>query len=166
MRCSVTLRGSRSTRVRCSAGLNRQYGLDRYESVDYRVVHEDGERGLEIDLRRKSWGPNFVRLGVSVENDFDGGAVGNAGARFLMTGVNSFDARTGSPMPRSARSRKLRDRVLPAAVARPYFFVAPQLRYEQQMRQVIEDGGASRATAVGTRKSRSRSAPSSRTGVR
>ena len=32
-------------------------------------------------MRRKSWGPNFLRLGVGVEQDFDGGATANAGAR-------------------------------------------------------------------------------------
>ncbi len=63
----------------------RQYGLDRFEAVDYRVVRDDGERGLEIDLRRKSWGPNFLRFGMSIESDYEGGTVANAGARLLMT---------------------------------------------------------------------------------
>ncbi len=72
--------------------LGRQYGLDRFESVDYRLVREDEELGLEIDARRKSWGPNFLRLGVSVEQDFDGGAAANAGVRVLMTGLNRLDA--------------------------------------------------------------------------
>ena len=43
--------------------LARQYRLDRFESVDYRLVGNEAERGLEIDLRRKSWGPAFLRLG-------------------------------------------------------------------------------------------------------
>lgn len=119
--------------------LNRQYGLDRYESVDYRLVHEDGDRGLEVDLRRKSWGPNFMRLGVSVEHDFDGGAVGNAGARFLMTGVNTLDAEWLTDVQIGEEPKLVTEFFQPLSLTRD-FFVAPQFRYEQQVRQVIEDG--------------------------
>ena len=47
---------------------NRQYGLNRYEAVDYQLVREGETRGLEIDLRTKSWGPSFLRLGLGIDN--------------------------------------------------------------------------------------------------
>ena len=72
--------------------LARQYRLDEFESVDYRLVGDDAERGLEVGLRRKSWGPAFLRLGVGVENDYDGGATANAAARLRLTDLNSLDA--------------------------------------------------------------------------
>ena len=85
--------------------LGRQYGLDRYESVDYRLVRDDGALGLEIDMRRKSWGPNFLRLGVSVEQDFDGGATANAGAARADDRSSTATTPSGSPTCSSARSR-------------------------------------------------------------
>lgn len=119
--------------------LNRQYGLDRYESVDYRIVHEDGEEGLEVDLRRKSWGPSFLRLGVNVEHDFDGGAVGNAAARFLMTGVNTLDAEWLTDFQIGEEPKLVTEFFQPLSLTRD-FFVAPQLRHELQVRQVFDDG--------------------------
>jgi len=116
-----------------------QYGLDRYEAVDYRVVRDDGERGLEIDLRRKSWGPNFLRFGMSIESDYEGGTYANAGARLLMTDVNRldgellFDAQLGE------------DPHFHAELFQPLslgteFFVAPAVHYDLETMQIVEDG--------------------------
>jgi NTE family protein len=116
-----------------------QYGLDRYESIDYRVVRDDGERGLEIDLRRKSWGPNFLRFGMSIESDYEGGTYANAGARLLMTGVNRldgellFDAQLGE------------DPHFHAELFQPLsltteFFIAPAFHYDLETLQIVQDG--------------------------
>jgi len=67
-----------------------QYGLDASRRSDYRIVRDDGERGLR-STSGAVWGPNFLRVGMSIESDYEGGTVANAGARLLMTGVNSLD---------------------------------------------------------------------------
>ena len=116
-----------------------QYGLDRYEAIDYKVVRDEGERGLEIDLRRKSWGPNFLRFGMSIESDYEGGTYANAGARLLMTGVNRldgellFDAQLGE------------DPHFHAELFQPLsltteFFVAPAFHYDLETLQIVQDG--------------------------
>ena len=119
--------------------LNRQYGLDSYEYVDYHVVRDQGERGLEIDLRPKSWGPNFMRLGVSVEEDYDGGAVANAGARFLMTRVNALDAEWLTDVQIGEEPRLFTEFFQPLSLTSDVF-VAPSFRYELETLQVIDDG--------------------------
>ena len=119
--------------------LNRQYGLDSYEYVDYHVVRDEGERGLEIDLRPKSWGPNFMRLGVSVEEDYDGGAVANAGARFLMTRVNALDAEWLTDVQIGEEPRLFTEFFQPLSLTSDVF-VAPSFRYELETLQVIDDG--------------------------
>jgi NTE family protein len=43
-------------------------GLDRYETVDWQLVEEGGQPGLEIRAREKSSAPPFLMLGVSLEN--------------------------------------------------------------------------------------------------
>ena len=136
MRCSATWPASRSTRRSCRQRAYGQYGLDRYEAVDYRVVRDEGERGLEIDLRRKSWGPNFLRVGMSIESDYEGGTYANAGARLLMTGVNRldgevlFDAQLGE------------DPHFHAELFQPLsltteFFVAPAFHYDLETLQIV-----------------------------
>ena len=119
--------------------LNRQYGLDSYEYVDYHVVRDEVERGLEIDLRPKSWGPNFMRLGVSVEEDYDGGAVANAGARFLMTRVNALDAEWLTDVQIGEEPRLFTEFFQPLSLTSDVF-VAPSFRYELETLQVIDDG--------------------------
>jgi NTE family protein len=119
--------------------LGRQYGLDRFESVDYRLVREDDALGLEIDARRKSWGPNFLRLGVSIEQDFDGGAAANAGVRVLMTGLNSLDAEWLTDLQLGEEPRLFTEFFQPLSLTSD-FFAAPSVRYELKTLQVVTDG--------------------------
>ena len=119
--------------------LNRQYGLDSYEYADYRIVRDAGESGLEVDLRPKSWGPNFMRLGVSVEEDYDGGAVANAGARLLMTRVNALDAEWLTDIQIGEEPRLFTEFFQPLSLTSDAF-VAPSFRYELQTLQVVDEG--------------------------
>jgi NTE family protein len=64
------------------------YALDLFESVDYTIVEENGESGIEFHLRRKSWGPNYVRFGLNIQDDFKGNSRYNAAARFIATELN------------------------------------------------------------------------------
>ena len=43
-------------------------GLDRYETVDWRLVERDGQVGVEVRARPKTYAPPFLMLGVSLEN--------------------------------------------------------------------------------------------------
>lgn len=119
--------------------MTRQYGLDRYEFVDYRVVRDDTRQGLELDLRRKSWGPNYLRLGVGVENDMEGGATANAGARLLLTELNPLQAEWLTDVQLGEEPRFATEFFQPLSL-RHSFFVAPGYRYELNTLQVVEDG--------------------------
>ena len=61
------------------------YGRGNLAVLDYRVVPGDGDYGLDMTARRKSWGPNYVRFGLDLEDDFQGNAVYNAAARIVMS---------------------------------------------------------------------------------
>ena len=72
--------------------VEHMYGLAHYEQVSYRVVHEDGEAGVEFEARPKSWGPNFLLFGITVEDDFEGSTGFNFAARLTRTGINGRGA--------------------------------------------------------------------------
>ncbi len=121
--------------------LAAQYRLDDFESVDYRIAgNADGERGLEIDLRRKSWGPTFLRLGVGVENDYEGGATANAAAQLRMTHLNALDAEWIIDGQIGEEPKLLTELYQPLSLRRPYF-IAPAFRYEEVTLQLISDEG-------------------------
>ena len=71
---------------------NRLYGLQLYEHVGYQLVEEDGEIGVEYTAKAKSWGPNFLQFGVSLEDDFEGSTDFNLSARLTQAGLNRLGA--------------------------------------------------------------------------
>lgn len=67
---------------------NRMYGLQLYEHVGYRLVKEDAGTGVEYTATTKSWGPNFLQFGLTLEDDFDGSTGFNISARHTRAGIN------------------------------------------------------------------------------
>ncbi len=121
--------------------LASQYRLDDFQSVDYRIVGTGrGERGLEIDLRRKSWGPAFLRLGVGVEMDYEGGATANAAAQLRLTQVNALDAEWVIDGQIGEEPKLQTEFFQPLSLRLPYF-IAPGFRYEETTLQVVSDEG-------------------------
>src|SRR5581483_8798186 len=57
------------------------------EALDYRVIQEDDHYGLSLDARRNSWGPNYVRFGLSLQDDFQGNSTYDAAARFVLSEI-------------------------------------------------------------------------------
>jgi NTE family protein len=120
--------------------LASQYQLDQFEGVDYRIVGNEQERGIEVDLRRKSWGPAFLRLGVGVENDYEGGATANAAVRLQFTGLNALDAEWTLDGQIGEEPLFRTEFYQPLSLRTPVF-LAPAFRYETQTLQVVTDDG-------------------------
>lgn len=74
------------------AGLSTLYGRGNFESVDYQL--RNGERGdlLELSAQRNSWGPNYMRFGLNLEDDFNGNSSYNAAARFVLADIGPLAA--------------------------------------------------------------------------
>ena len=66
------------------------YGQGNLEALDYRVMRDDDDRyGLLLAARRNSWGPNYVRFGLSLQDDFQGNSSYNAAARFVLSEITN-----------------------------------------------------------------------------
>ena len=50
------------------------YGEGHYERISYLLTDEQGDRVLRVTPIDKSWGPHFLRLGLRLSDDFDGGS--------------------------------------------------------------------------------------------
>lgn len=68
------------------------YGSGDFESIDYRLVTEDRHKGVVINVTQKSWGPNFLRFGLSLGSDFQGDSTFNVLAGHRRVWVNSLGA--------------------------------------------------------------------------
>ncbi len=71
---------------------NRLYGLQLYEHVGYRLIDEGDGTGVEYRAVAKSWGPNFLQFGVSLEDDFEGSTGFNLSVRMTRAGLNRLGA--------------------------------------------------------------------------
>jgi NTE family protein len=72
------------------------YGQGNLEIFDYRLVQNDpppGEPpdyGLSLSTRRNSWGPNYLRFGLQLQNDFEGNSSFNAAARGTLAEITKY----------------------------------------------------------------------------
>jgi NTE family protein len=68
------------------------YGRGDLAILDYRVVNENGQTGLDLSAQRNSYGPDYLRFGLSLQDDFHGNAFYNAAALLVMSELTSTGA--------------------------------------------------------------------------
>ena len=117
---------------RLRTDLARIYGLGLFERVDYRWVRDsDGVAGLEVDAAAKSWGPGYLRFGLSLEEDFEGSGDFQVSARYLRTALNRLGAEWRSSVSVGSNLLFETEFYQPLSFDLRYF-VAPFARFEQR----------------------------------
>ncbi len=71
--------------------IDELYGLDIFSVVAYEIVQEDGKHGLWIRALPKSWGPDYLQLGIKWNTSFNGEGNFNFSAGLLKTELNSWN---------------------------------------------------------------------------
>ena len=64
------------------------YGWNIFESIRYEIIEEKGKQGLLMHVRDKTWGPNFLQLGLALSTDFEGDSTWDIGVSLLKTALN------------------------------------------------------------------------------
>ncbi len=106
------------------------YGLGNFETLDYSLVSDDaGESGFEVRARRKSWGPNYLRFGLNLEDDFQGNSRYNAAVRFILTEINELGAELLTDLQIGSDPKVVSEFYQPLTATRTWF-VAPSARVE------------------------------------
>jgi NTE family protein len=109
------------------------YGLGNFETLDYTLVDQgEGagqESGLEVRARRKSWGPNYLRFGLNLEDDFQGNSRYNAAVRFILTEINELGAENLTDLQIGSDPKIVSEFYQPLNASRTWF-VAPSARVE------------------------------------
>ncbi len=115
------------------------YGLGNFETLDYSLVEQKhgpaaadtgaDETGLEVHARRKSWGPNYLRFGLNLEDDFQGNSQYNATARFVLTELNDRGAELLTDVQIGSDPKIVSEFYQPLDAQR-LWFVAPSARVE------------------------------------
>jgi NTE family protein len=113
------------------ARLSHFYGSDNFEALDYRLVREGVLTGIEVSARRKSWGPNFLRFGLELQDDFEGGNSFSAGVRAQVTEVNRYGAEWQTDLQIGANPLFRTEFYQPIGYASDWF-VVPRFLVERQ----------------------------------
>ncbi len=63
------------------------YGRGGLDTLDYHVVGQPDRYGIVLDARPDSQGPNYLRFGLSLQDDFEGNSTYDAAMRFVMSNI-------------------------------------------------------------------------------
>jgi len=126
--------------------LRRIYGTGDFEHVNYRYLQEGNRQILTIDAVEKLWGPDYLRFGLGLSSDFNGGADFNLLASYRKTWLNSLGAEWRTDLQLGANNSITTEFYQPLNTD-GFFFVAPHLAlnqysvdlYEGNQRRAIYD---------------------------
>lgn len=74
------------------ADMRRLYGTGDFEHVGYRVEDSAEERVLVVEAAEKSWGPDYLRVGLNIASDFGNGVTAGLHATYRRTWLNALGA--------------------------------------------------------------------------
>ena len=116
------------------------YGRGNLESLDYRFqpLGRAGGFALELDARRNSWGPNYVRFGLNLQDDFAGNSSFNAAARVVLSELTSRGAEWTWDLQLGESPRIATELFVPLDYAGRWF-VMPQAGFEVSNAALLQD---------------------------
>lgn len=120
------------------AAVSTLFGRGNFESVDYRVRGRAGDT-LEVAARRNSWGPNYVRFGLSLQDDFNGNSNYNAAARFVLADIGPLAAEWVWDAQVGVEPRIATEAHIPFGDEARWFWM-PQARFELSNVPLVRSG--------------------------
>ena len=122
--------------------ISRLYGLELFENISYEIVEEDGQTGLVVHVRERSWGPNYVQAGITMSGNQDGEHFFNLGLSYSRTAINRLNGEWRSALQLGASPGLFTEIYQPLDYSSLYF-VNPRLLYSKKtINMYAPDGGA------------------------
>lgn len=115
------------------ASVEDLYALDRFELVRYQYEQKQAQQQLVVDVREKSWGPNYVNFRFFLEDDFKTDSQYALGVSTNFTDINPHGAELALNMDMGT------DKLLEAQLYTPFLsgqktFSTAQLAYSSERR--------------------------------
>ena len=111
--------------------MRRLYGLGDFEHVSYQLLEEPGRRILNVDAVEKSWGPNYLRMGLGLSADFRGDAYFNLLASHRRTWLNRLGGEWRNDVQFGRTTRIATEFYQPLEPSQT-FYVVPHASYERR----------------------------------
>ncbi|AKJ29315.1 patatin-like phospholipase family protein [Caldimonas brevitalea] len=131
--------------------MRRLFGTGDFEHVSYQLLEEPGRRILAVEAVEKSWGPNYLRLGVGLSSDFRGDAYFNLLASLRKTWMNQLGGEWRVDLQAGRTNRFATEFYQPLEESRT-LFLAPSVEYERRAADVFRaDQRIARYDLISTR---------------
>lgn len=117
--------------------MQRLYGTGDFEHVSYKLLDEPGKRILAVDAVEKSWGPDYLRMGLGLSSDFGGDAFFNLLASYRKTWLNRLGGEWRSDAQVGQTNRFSTEFYQPLS-AHHTWFVVPSAGYERRSANVYQ----------------------------
>lgn len=101
--------------------INRIYGIDTFERVDFRLMKKDKSTGIIFEPLEKSWGPNYFRFGLGMEDSFKGSSKYALTAKFTKTAINRLAGEWSTEVRIGENARILTEYYQPIDESLSYF---------------------------------------------
>jgi NTE family protein len=124
--------------------VNELYGQGNLEIFDYRVVQgeaapaDDPSYGLALSTRRNSWGPNYLRFGLQLQNDFEGNSSFNAAVRGTLAEITKYGGEWVWDLQVGETPRVATEVYLPVGY-RSRWFTAPHAEFQIRTLPVADE---------------------------
>lgn len=137
IRRRMTTRPGERLRIEAlAADVERLYGLGLFDQIGFELTEVEGRTLLAIDAKPKSWGPNFLRVGLNLRDDFRGSTGFDFGLRHTATAVNRLGAEWRTDLRLGENQRLETELYQPFGPGR--WFVAPRLGYRRRNLAIFE----------------------------
>jgi NTE family protein len=119
------------------------YGQGNLEIFDYRLEQGDPQPGeppdygLALSTRRNSWGPNYLRFGLQLQNDFEGNSSFNAAARGTLAEITKYGGEWVWDVQVGETPRLATEFYLPVGY-RSRWFLAPHGEFEIRTLPILD----------------------------
>jgi NTE family protein len=129
---------------RLSRRVAELYGQGNLEIFDYRLMRNDplpgepAEFGLALSGRRNSWGPNYLRFGLQLQNDFEGNSSFNAAVRGTLAEITKYGGEWVWDVQIGETPRVATEVYLPVGY-RSRWFVAPHAEFQIRTLPVVDE---------------------------
>ncbi len=105
------------------------YGEGSYERITYDLVERDGKTGLSVLPVDKGWGPNFLRMGLRLSDNFAGRNSYQLFTEANFTGLNSLGGEVRNRVQLGQTTELYSEFLQPWGETGEYY-VAPYLQYK------------------------------------
>ncbi|MDD1791969.1 patatin-like phospholipase family protein [Enterovibrio makurazakiensis] len=121
LKARLSLQTGRIDSKKLEQSVQNLYALDRFETVRYHLEHQGDENVLVVDVKEKSWGPNFVDFRFALEDSFESGTNFSAGVSINSTGLTDYGAEIRSLFELGTDKRAQAELYLPFSADQLFF---------------------------------------------